>query len=98
MRMRQSYQSLVLTVVAALGMSGFYSALPGAEVSGAQSGRWTLVGSPYVVTGNVVVPEGMKLTIEPGVVVKFAGYYSIKVNGALSAMGRPLNKIIYLGE
>jgi iron complex outermembrane receptor protein len=66
----------------------------GVEVSGEQSGRWTLAASPYIVTGNVVIPEGKTLTIEPGVVVKFAGYYSLKVNGALRALGSPTNRIV----
>jgi len=33
---------------------------------------WTEANSPYVVTGNVTVDAGVTLTIEPGVVVKFA--------------------------
>ncbi|MCI0695386.1 TonB-dependent receptor [candidate division KSB1 bacterium] len=67
----------------------------GAEVSGEQSGRWTLAASPYIVTGNVAVPEGRTLTIEPGVIVKFAGYYSLKVNGTLRALGSPANRIVF---
>jgi iron complex outermembrane receptor protein len=66
-----------------------------AEVRGVQSGRWTISGSPYVVTGNIVIPEGATLTIEPGVIIKFAGYYSFKVKGTLRALGNPANRIVF---
>jgi phosphate-selective porin len=69
--------------------------LRGAEVSGAQNGRWALASSPYIVTGDIVIPPGRTLTIEPGVVVKFAGYYSFKVDGILRAIGSPVNRIVF---
>ena len=28
---------------------------------------WTLVNSPYIITGNVLVENGVNLTIKPGV-------------------------------
>ena len=32
-----------------------------------QNATWTLTGSPYIVTGSIVVVPGNTLTIEPGV-------------------------------
>ena len=32
---------------------------------------WTKTNSPYLLTGDVVVPNAIKLTIDPGVVVRF---------------------------
>jgi|GEM_PF-2243458 len=59
----------------------------GIEVGGPQAGVWTLEGSPYIVTSDIIVPTGMTLKIEPGIVVKFDGYYGITVNGTLIAEG-----------
>jgi iron complex outermembrane receptor protein len=66
-----------------------------AEVQGPQSGRWTLAASPYIVTGNVVVPAGEQLAIDPGVVIKVAGDFSIKVEGGLQAVGTAGNRIVF---
>ena len=48
---------------------------------------WTLVDSPFILSGNVTVREGVTLTIEPGVEVRFGGRFSIIVNGRLIAKG-----------
>jgi len=89
---RDCFDAWQLALIAILAASATAS---GVEVSGEQSGRWTLAASPYIVTGNIVVPEDATLTIEPGVIVKFAGYYSLKVNGTLRALGSPTNRIVF---
>ncbi|MEM3874265.1 MAG: right-handed parallel beta-helix repeat-containing protein [Candidatus Bathyarchaeia archaeon] len=48
---------------------------------------WTLVDSPFILTGNVTVNKNVTLIIEPGVEVKFGGKFSIIVNGRLVAKG-----------
>jgi hypothetical protein len=35
------------------------------------SGKWTKSGSPYIVEGEAIVPDGKTLTIKPGVEVQF---------------------------
>lgn len=65
------------------------------DVSGSQSGTWTLDNSPYIAKGDIVVPTGMTLTIEPGVVVKFSGYYRLQVNGTLLALGTLGQRIVF---
>ena len=57
------------------------------EVSGSQSGVWTAANSPYEVIGEIVVPSGQTLNIEPGVEVNFQGHYQFTVNGYLGAVG-----------
>jgi parallel beta-helix repeat protein len=54
---------------------------------------WDLAGSPYIVVGNVTVEVGTSLIISPGVVVKFDGYYSLNVDGDLTAVGTEINRI-----
>ena len=60
---------------------------------------WTAVESPYVVDSTLKVPEGITLTIEPGVIVKNnMTSYTInpfEVNGTLLAQGTASNKIIF---
>lgn len=61
--------------------------------SGNVSGTWTLANSPYMIQGNVTVPAGSLLEIEPGVQVLFQGYYQLKVLGALYAVGNVADSI-----
>ena len=80
------------------------SPLPGAlppgsptNVSGTISSdtTWSLANSPYLVTGDVTVNPGVRLTIEPGVVVKFHAAKNLTVNGILNAIGAPDSRIVF---
>ena len=46
-------------------------------------GTWKKTGSPYKVTGNIVVPKDSTLRIEKGVKVEFQGSYSLEVKGSV---------------
>lgn len=49
---------------------------------------WTLLDSPFIVCQNITINEGVTLTIEPGVEVRFGGGpFTIIVNGRLLAEG-----------
>ncbi|MEM3170548.1 MAG: S8 family serine peptidase [Candidatus Nitrosotenuis sp.] len=70
---------------------------PGTNVGGtiSQNTTWTRSQSPYVVINDVTIAQGITLTVEPGVTVKFNQTCDIYVNGALIANGTPSNKIIF---
>ncbi|MBN3034635.1 MAG: hypothetical protein JW861_03560 [Bacteroidales bacterium] len=73
-------------------------------------GTWSRKGSPYLVMGEAIVPEGKTLTIKPGVVVKFrtgdvhdyiedgfkCGF--LRVNGTLVAKGKAGKMIRFTRE
>ncbi|MFH1760481.1 MAG: hypothetical protein ABIA63_05200 [bacterium] len=65
------------------------------EVTNVQSGRWTDSRSPYIVAGDIKVPHGASLVIEPGVQILFDGFYTIQIKGSLIAEGTPENPVVF---
>jgi len=59
----------------------------------------TLLGSPYSIEGSINVLAGARLTIEPGVTIKFkhSEYWKseLKVEGELSVIGTETQRIIF---
>lgn len=68
------------------------------NVSGNQSGVWDLVSSPYLVTGHITIPAGQTLDIEPGVEVRFQGYFKFNVLGNLQAIGTENAPVLFTAE
>jgi len=98
MKGQKIFSQLLLTILAAIiFLLGIFTTnhLSAKDVSGEQSGKWTLINSPYIIQGDITIPKGQSLTIEPGVVVKFAGYYRMTVRGNLIAKGTLSNRIIF---
>jgi hypothetical protein len=54
---------------------------------------WSPADNPHNIIGNLTVPAGVKLTIQPGVVIIFKGYYYISVSGEMAANGTSGNPI-----
>jgi len=65
------------------------------EVGGSigSSGFWS--ADTVKVIGDVIVENGVTLTILPGVRVEFQDYYSLEVNGTMQALGEVSNPIIF---
>ncbi len=65
------------------------AALADFEVSGPLEldDHWGVAQSPFVLTGDIVVAEGVTLTVEPGVEVRAADGVELAVEGTLEAIG-----------
>ncbi len=88
---------LIAVLIFALLLAGnqkFGMVKASANVSGTITAdtTWANANSPYSFSGNTLVSNGAKLTIEPGVTVNLNSYY-LGVNGTLVARGTSNNKI-----
>jgi len=69
------------------------------EITGGPvSGTWTAACSPYKISGDIFVPNGQTLTIEPGTDVVFTGHYQFNVHGRLLAVGTQDSMITFSAE
>jgi hypothetical protein len=100
----KSFSLLLILILAVSSLTAIFSTLPfGLAQSGTnvsyiitQDSTWTPAGSPYTLTGDTLVYQGVTLTIEPGVTVNLGSHY-IEVNGTLSAIGSPSDKVNFNG-
>ena len=96
-------QFLVMMTILTLG---FNRSLAQTQVSGGiySSTVWSLVNSPYVMTGDVVVFPGVTLTIEPGVEVRVresatpGTEYYLETRGTVNMVGQPGARIRFRAE
>lgn len=85
-------KNLALIAILCLGVL----ALAATNVSGSHTGTWTLSLSPYNIIGDVTIPVGGNLTIEPGVQIFAMGNYRITAAGTLTAEGTEADSIRFL--
>ena len=86
------FLTLILTGLVIAAGSG-----AAADLSGALYGVLTAAGGPYTVVGDLSVPSGTALTIEPGCELTFAGPYQLHVqpNATLRANGTAADEILF---
>ena len=65
--------------------------IPGGPVSG----NWTLAGSPYLIEGEISIPSGTALLIDPGVEVIFQVHRKFIIEGQLTAVGTESDTILF---
>ncbi len=92
MKSKMKTLALILSIIFSLAvfpLNSLFPAVKATYVEGeiAIDTIWTLIDSPFILSGNVTVLEGVTLTIESGVEVRFGGKFSIIVNGRLIANG-----------
>ncbi len=90
-RSTSSNASSMVVRLAGVGVTG--TLVP----AGSVSGIWKKASSPYTVTGDIGIARNQTLTIEPGVVVRFAGHFSLTVGyrATLRAVGTEQDRITF---
>ncbi|TCS84490.1 Ig-like domain-containing protein [Tepidibacillus fermentans] len=68
----------------------------GTNVSGIikQDTTWTLAGSPYYLTGDIQIANGVTLTVESGVIIE-GNNNRIRVFGDFEAIGKSNSRIVF---
>ncbi|MFA7156901.1 MAG: right-handed parallel beta-helix repeat-containing protein [Bacilli bacterium] len=84
--MKKQFLLLAIIFISLISLNLVYAET---EVSGNISTDtiFTSANSPYIVTGTIQVLEGVKLTIEPGVIIKFNEDAGLSIGGELVAVG-----------
>lgn len=65
------------------------------DLSGNIQGSLTQAESPYFVQGDLLIAVGDTVWIEPGVEIYFKGFFTLKVNGSLLAVGTESDSIYF---
>lgn len=70
------------------------------DISGNISGVWNSIDNPYNITGDLRVPFGDTLIIQPGCFINFMGHYKFNIDSLalLRAVGTENDSIIFTAE
>jgi hypothetical protein len=93
----------IFTSIAAMIIftASVFQAIGQTNVSGNISANttWSISGSPYIITDSVVLMPGYKLTIQPGVTVKFNHLCGLQINqSTIIALGNATDSIIFTAD
>lgn len=89
--MKQFLLSLAISLFSLI--NGYSQTIVNANISANQT--WTPANSPYIVSQNISVNSGVKLTILPGTRIRNAGSFLITVLGGVEAIGK-FDTLIYI--
>src|SRR5512135_2056423 len=87
----RSISSLMVLILSIVHFTYSQTVVPPGNVSGG----WTAPGSPYLIQGDITVPFGSTLIIDPGVQLIFQGHYALAVQGTLLAIGTSGDSILF---
>ncbi|OGS23183.1 MAG: hypothetical protein A2252_05770 [Elusimicrobia bacterium RIFOXYA2_FULL_39_19] len=87
---------IIFSILAGINISGYCQTYVPGTLNGAN--HWTVAGSPYIVDVYPVLPLGATLTIDPGVIVKFANNNQLLIKGVLTAQGTEENPIVFTSD
>jgi parallel beta-helix repeat protein len=98
--MREKATASIISFVILISLISFFdisgeNAIAGTPKSGTISAdeAWTTAGSPYWIEGDIIVSTTATLTINPGVQIRFDGFFKLQVNGNLVAVGTESSSI-----
>ncbi len=93
---------LILLVATTFIANGFFVSTVHAEATYVldtileEDTHWTVEESPYLITQTLFVDEGVTLTIDPGVIVKFDGWNTgLSIRGKIEAQGTESDPIYF---
>jgi hypothetical protein len=76
--MKSSKYYFIATLILCLGINPqlmCQTDIPGGDIYG----NWKISGSPYRVSDHATFPNDSTLSIDPGVIIEFQGYFRINV-------------------
>ena len=85
LKITRCYIPLLFLLIIFLSQFAFADTEVGGNIT--EDTTWTKANSPYIVTSTVQVLEGIRLTIEPGVEIRFNQNTALNVAGELNAVG-----------
>lgn len=89
------YLIIIISLVIVLAVQ----ILPQTNISaGNVNGTWAKANSPFLINGEITIPNGETLVIEPGVDVVFKGHFKFNVQGRLVAIGTQQDSIHFIAE